>query len=341
MSTTDGSSPIVDRLARPLRDLRISVTDRCNLRCPYCMPADRFPEQHPFLPREDLLSFEEIAVVAEELAQLGVRKLRITGGEPLMRRDLPTLIRLLAAIPGIEDIALTTNGILLPRYAEALKEAGLDRITLSLDALDPDIYHKMAGGKGSVEEALVGLAAAQAAGFCEIKVNTVVIRGMNDHCIPDLAEYFRHSGVILRFIEYMDVGTLNQWQREEVVSAREILKRIEARFPLQSLEPNYTGEVARRYAYADGAGEIGIIASITQPFCGDCGRLRMSADGTLYTCLFAQSGTSVRDLLRQRGDRESLQTFLTNLWQQREDRYSEERRENDARPRAEMYHLGG
>ncbi|MDN5923679.1 MAG: GTP 3',8-cyclase MoaA, partial [Xanthomonadales bacterium] len=276
-----------DTRQRGLVDLRISVIDQCNFRCPYCMPADAYPQHFPFLKADQRLSFDEIERLVRVFVRLGVRKLRLTGGEPLLRRDLPTLVRRLAAIPGVDDIAMTTNGVLLPRHAQALREAGLQRVTLSLDSLDPQTFARLSGGRGQLDQVLAGLAAAEAAGFASIKLNCVVMRGINDHEVVSMVERFRATPHVLRFIEFMDVGTLNQWQATSVVPSAELRQRIEARWPLQALPPRHPGEVATRYAFADGAGEIGFISSISAPFCGGCTRARLAADGQLFTCLFA------------------------------------------------------
>ncbi|HEX7914569.1 MAG TPA: GTP 3',8-cyclase MoaA, partial [Rudaea sp.] len=276
-----------DALARPLRDLRISVIDRCNFRCPYCMPEDQYAQDYEFLSKDQRLRFEEIERLARAFAALGVRKLRLTGGEPLLRRDLPHLVEQLARISGIDDIAMTTNGVLLPKFAQVLRDAGLHRLTVSLDTLDADTFRKLSGGRGEVAEVLAGIEAAERAGFSKIKLNCVVMRGVNDAQVLDLVERFRGTGYIVRFIEYMDVGTVNHWRGDAVVPSAELIARIGARWPLESLQPNYRGEVAERYRFADGAGEVGFISSVSQPFCGDCSRARLSADGKLYTCLFA------------------------------------------------------
>jgi len=330
-----------DVCGRPLQDLRISVTDRCNFRCPYCMPADIFPDQRRFLARPCMLSFEEIGGVARAAAALGVRKFRITGGEPLLRRDLPTLVRMLGAIPGVEDLALTTNGSLLPMHAAALRDAGLKRVTISLDALDSQAFDTLCGGRARVEDVLRGIEAARAAGFEQVKVNSVLVRGVNDHDILNLAAHFKGTGVIIRFIEFMDVGTLNRWRYDCVVPAAEVIERIHERFPLRPLTPSYPGEVAQRHAYQDGAGEVGVIASVTQPFCGGCSRLRMSADGKLYTCLFAKGGHDLRAILRGGACEEEVEQYLATIWRRRTDRYSEERATAPAMQRAEMYRIGG
>jgi cyclic pyranopterin phosphate synthase len=335
----------VDTLGRPVRDLRISVMDRCNFRCPYCMPRETFHEKYQFLGSGERLSFEEIVRVARLFVQLGVRKLRLTGGEPLLRANLADLIGDLTAVPGIEDVALTTNGVLLAQHAAELKAAGLKRVTVSLDSLDPQTFAQMSGGLGSVEEVLDGIAHARRAGLHPIKVNAVVQRGTNDATVLDLVEHFRGTDVIVRFIEYMDVGNRNEWRQELVVPSKELLARINARWPLAPLERNYRGEVAARYGFADGQGEIGFISSVTQPFCGNCSRARLSSDGVLYTCLFATSGTSLRDALRGGASDEQLLERIRATWLARVDRYSELRarlRETaTSSPKVEMYYIGG
>lgn len=343
MSEAETSDVVADTLGRPLRDLRISVTDRCNLRCTYCMPAETYHEAYEFLSRECLLSFEEITRVAEAAVALGARKLRLTGGEPLLRKHLPVLVRMLAAVPGVEDLALTTNGMLLPKFAHALKQAGLQRVTVSLDSLDDEVFARMSGRGGNVGEVLAGIAAAQKAGLGPVKINVVVQKGVNDHTLLDMVEHFRESGHLLRFIEFMDVGTLNAWKLKEVLPSRELLQRIHARYPLRQVAENYPGEVARRYQFEDGKGEVGFISSVTQPFCGDCTRLRLSSDGKLYTCLFAHLGEDVRGLLREGAGVEELKDFLRGLWVRRGDRYSELRagRTPVQGPKVEMYHIGG
>lgn len=337
------SAPLQDALARPLRDLRISVTDRCNFRCPYCMPEEIFGEGFPFQRRGEILSFEEIVRLARILVGLGAGKLRITGGEPLLRAQLPRLVAKLAALPGVEDLALTTNGVLLPRFAGALAEAGLHRVTISLDSLDAATFRRMSGGRGEVGAVLAGIAAAEAAGLSPIKINCVVQRGVNDDQVVALARRFRGTGHVLRLIEFMDVGTTNSWNLAEVAPAREILQRIEAEFPLEAVAPNYPGEVARRYRYRDGGGEIGIIASVSQPFCGGCSRARLSADGRLFTCLFAAEGRDLKAPLRAGASDLELREQIAGTWRRRRDRYSEERA---ARPPAsprkvEMFQIGG
>ena len=336
---------ITDALDRPLRDLRISVTDRCNFRCTYCMPKEVFGAAFQFLPRAELLTFEEIARLARLFATIGVRKLRLTGGEPLLRRDLETLVRLLAATPGIEDIALTTNGSLLsPAKAKALRAAGLSRITVSLDALDDPTFQSMNDVGFPVARVLAAMDAAEAAGFPPVKVDMVVRRGANEHAILPMAERFRGTGRILRFIEYMDVGNHNGWRLDEVVPAREIIATINARWPLEPATPNYAGEVAERWRYRDGTGEIGIIASVTRAFCGACTRARLSAEGELYTCLFGTHGHDLRALLRGGASDEAILDAVGGIWRVRDDRYSELRGRftpGAAARKVEMSHIGG
>jgi GTP 3',8-cyclase len=328
-----------DRLGRPLRDLRLSVIDACNFRCPYCMPADRIPDDHG-LDAASRLTFDEIETLVRGFARLGVRKLRITGGEPLLRKGLPELVTRLAAIDGIEDLAVTTNGSLLARHARALRAAGLHRLTVSLDALDATLFSQLSGGRGRIDDVLAGLAEAQAAGFERIKLNCVVQRGVNESQVLPLAAFAREQGHVLRFIEYMDVGTCNGWRREGVVPSAELRDLLHARWPLQPLDPQYRGEVASRYAYLDGGGEIGLVSSVSAPFCGDCHRARVSADGHLYTCLFAGEGSDLRPVLDE-GDI-ALADQVARLWSQRGDRYSELRgRAGSPRRHVEMYLVGG
>jgi GTP 3',8-cyclase len=334
-----------DTLSRPLRDLRISVMDRCNFRCPYCMPRETFHEQYRFLGSHERLSFDEIVRLARLFVQLGVRKLRLTGGEPLLRANLPDLIGDLTAIAGVEDVALTTNGVLLARYASELKAAGLKRVTVSLDSLDPAVFARLSGGFGGVAEVLDGIEHARRAELTPIKVNAVVQRGVNDHTVLELVERFRGTGVIVRFIEYMDVGNRNHWSPELVVPSGELAARIGARWPLQPLKPGYRGEVAERYAFADGGGEVGFISSVSQPFCGDCSRARLSSDGIVYSCLFATHGTSLRDALRGGASDDTLRELIRSIWLARADRYSELRaslRHDADEPRkVEMFYIGG
>jgi cyclic pyranopterin phosphate synthase len=336
---------LTDKFGRPLRDLRISVTDRCNFRCTYCMPAEIFGESYQFLPKEEILSFEEITRLARIFVQLGVNKLRITGGEPLLRTDLHQLIAMLSAIDGAEDITLTTNAYLLPQQAHKLKDAGLQRVTVSLDTLDDEIFKQMNGRGFSTQRVLQGIDEAVRVGLSPIKINAVVQKGVNDHAIVDLARHFKSTGHIVRFIEYMDVGNRNGWKWDHVVSAAEIIQRIDAEMPLEPVDPNYPGEVASRYRYRDGEGEVGVIASVTQPFCGTCTRARLSTDGKIYTCLFASDGLSLRDHLRAGASDHDLQDLIASIWSSRVDRYSEERTElaplqNRSR-KVEMYQIGG
>ena len=332
-----------DTLARPLRDLRISVTDRCNFRCTYCMPREVFGHGYQFLERSELLTFEEVTRVARVFVRAGIEKLRLTGGEPLLRRDIETLIGMLDGLraDGLRDLTLTTNGSMLTRKADALRAAGLDRITVSLDSLDDEVFQRMNDVRFPVQRVLDGIDAAAAAGL-PVKVNMVVQRGVNDDSIADMAERFRGTGTILRFIEYMDVGTSNGWQLEDVVPAAEIVAHLAERWPVEPADPNYPGEVASRYRYADGQGEIGVIASVSQPFCGGCTRARLSAEGELFTCLFAARGTDLRAPLREGADDEALRGLIGGVWGRRADRYSELRTAETARrPKVEMSHIGG
>ncbi len=336
-------APPIDRLGRPMRDLRISVTDRCNFRCPYCMPAEIYGEKYRFLPKPELLSFEEIERLVRILVPLGVEKIRITGGEPLLRHELPRLLERLSRIPGVRDLTLTTNGFLLAGQARALAAAGLRRITVSLDSHDDETFGRMNGRGYGTARVLEGIEAASRAGLHPIKINCVVQRGVNEHSIVPLAKRFKGTGHVVRFIEYMDVGTLNHWDRAQVVSAKEIVAAIDAVMPLAPLEPAYAGEVAERWAYRDGSGEIGIIASVTQPFCGGCTRARLTIEGKLVTCLFAAGGRDLRGPLRSGASDAELREILADTWQRRRDRYSEERAEQRAhpQPRLEMYQIGG
>ncbi len=330
---------VTDTLGRPLRDLRISVTDRCNFRCVYCMPKEVFGRDYRFLDRKELLTFEELERVARVFVSHGVEKIRITGGEPLVRRDLERLVERLAALD--VDLTLTTNGSLLPAKAQALADAGLRRITVSLDSLDDATFQAMNDVDFPVARVLEGVEAAAAAGL-PVKVNAVVKRGLNEHAILDLARHFKQAGHILRFIEYMDVGHTNGWRLDDVVPAAEIVARIDAELPLEPAEANYRGEVARRYRYRDGSGEIGVIASVTQPFCGDCTRARISAEGRLYTCLFGVSGHDLRALVRSGADDGALHERIGAVWARRTDRYSEIRSERTLDlPKVEMSYIGG
>ncbi len=332
---------LADLQGRPLKDLRISVTDRCNFRCVYCMPKQIFGADYPFLKREELLTFEEIDRLARIFVTLGVEKIRLTGGEPLIRREVEILIELLARIPGI-DLTMTTNGSLLPQKAGALKKAGLKRISVSLDSLDNDVFAEMNGVGYPVERVLEGIEAAHAVGLMPIKINMVVKCGLNDRSILLMASHFRDSGHILRFIEYMDVGGTNGWRFDEVVPASEIIAIVDSKYPLEMIEPDYRGEVARRYRYKDGGGEIGVIASVTQAFCADCTRARLSAEGSLYTCLFATRGADLRQYLRNGSTGDEIEAIISFIWSQRNDRYSEIRSPKTARvSKVEMSYIGG
>jgi cyclic pyranopterin phosphate synthase len=333
---------IHDTLNRPLRDLRISVTDRCNFRCTYCMPKEVFGRDFPFLPRAELLSFEEIERLARIFVAHGVEKIRLTGGEPLLRKDIEHLIAMLRKVDGLKDLTLTTNGSLLGRKAKALKSAGLERVTVSLDSLDNSVFSAMNDVGFPVERVLEGIAAADEAGLGPVKINMVVKKGINDHQVTDMAGYFRGTGHIVRFIEFMDVGHSNGWQMEQVVPAAEVVRLIGDRWPVEPLEPNYLGEVANRYRYVDGKGEIGVIASVTQAFCGTCTRARLSAEGKLFTCLFGIRGHDFRSLLRSGKSDEEIAEFLRSVWRIRADRYSEIRSSKTVNlPKIEMSYIGG
>jgi len=334
---------INDTLKRPLTDLRISVTDRCNFRCHYCMPSDIFGHDYVFLRKNEILTLEEIARLACIFAQLGVAKIRLTGGEPLLRADLEVLVEMLSQISGIKDIALTTNGYHLKEKARPLRQAGLNRVTISLDTLKPGVLKKLAGEHLELERVLEGIAAAVDAGFAPIKLNAVIQKGVNDNEIIYLARFAKDNGHIIRFIEYMDVGNLNGWRMDQVVPAREIVQAISSQMALEPIDKNYRSEVANRYRYL-GGGEFGIISSVTQPFCGDCTRARLSADGRIYTCLFAHSGFDIKTLLRAGASDEELAQVLISIWEKRADRYSEERTANTGTPsprKVEMYQIGG
>ncbi len=332
---------VTDTLSRPLRDLRISVTDRCNFRCVYCMPKEVFGRDFQFLSREELLSFEEIERLTRAFLGHGVRKVRLTGGEPLVRRELEKLVALLARLPEI-DLTMTTNGLLLPQKAAALKAAGLQRVTISLDSLDEAVFQAMNDVGASVESVLRGIEAAEQAGLHPIKINMVVKRGVNESSVLPMVRYFRERGHVLRLIEFMDVGHSNGWRLDDVVPARELVETIDAEFPLEPLEANYRGEVANRYRFRDGAGEFGLIASVTQPFCADCSRARLSADGKLYTCLFAVTGTDLRGLLRGGASDDEIHAAIGAVWQRRTDRYSEIRSAATVDlPKVEMSYIGG
>lgn len=335
-------NPASDQLGRPLADLRVSVTDRCNFRCRYCMPREHFDHEHRYLPRAEILSFEEITRVVSALLPLGLRKVRLTGGEPLLRNGLPRLVAMLRRMPEIE-LALTTNASLLGKQAQSLRDAGLDRLTVSLDSVSPEIFERMTDSGLPVSQVLEGIDAAHSAGFGPIKINAVVRRGVNEHAIVELARHFKGSGDIVRFIEYMDVGLTNGWRMDQVVSGQEIIALIAAELPLEPVPANYPGEVAKRYRYLDGSGEVGVITSVTAPFCGTCGRLRMSADGHVFGCLFSRVGTDLRPLLRSSDDGGvELGAALQAFWRGRNDRYSELRAAGvRSLPRLEMSYLGG
>jgi cyclic pyranopterin phosphate synthase len=343
----DYTTPVLDGLRRPLRDLRISVTDRCNLRCTYCMPREVFDQNHSFLQRAELLTFEEIERIARLFAGLGVQKIRLTGGEPLLRRGIEGLIERLACLRTAEgkplEIALTTNGVLLAKKARSLRDVGLARATVSLDGLSEATFRRMSDSNVSVNTVLDGIATAQAVGLAPLKVNMVVKRGVNEHEIAPMAEQFRGSGVVLRFIEYMDVGCSNGWRMDDVVPAREILDVIARRHPLQQIDPCHPGEVAERWRYADGGGEVGVIASVTQAFCHECSRARISTDGKLYTCLFAGEGLNLRAPLRQGASDRMLTNLIADRWGQRTDRYSQQRHlmAGSIRGKVEMSYIGG
>ena len=334
---------IVDSFNRPFRDVRISITDRCNFRCTYCMPAEIYGDRYEFLPKKSLLTFEEIVRLARIMVGLGAVKVRLTGGEPLVRNDVDKLVAMLSEIEGIKDLTMTTNAYLLPKMAQPLKDAGLHRVTISLDTMDDEVFKVMNGRGIGTKKVLDGIEAAERAGLTPIKINSVVQRGVNDHAIVDLARYFKERGHIVRFIEYMDVGNLNGWQLDQVVSADEIVSLIDAEMPLEPVESNYHGEVANRFRYRDGGGEIGVIASVTKPFCGDCTRLRLSPEGEIVTCLFASLGTDLRGPMRDGATDDELESIIRNRWAVRDDRYSEERSSlTEPRPdKVEMYHIGG
>ena len=334
-----------DTLGRPLHDLRISVMDRCNFRCPYCMPKETFHENYRFLKSTERLSFEEISRLARLFTGLGVKKIRLTGGEPLLRANLSDLVGELTAIEGVQDVALTTNAVLLSQHAAQLKANGLNRITVSLDTLDPEIFKRMSGGFGELDRVLGGIQAAVDAGLAPIKINSVIERGLNDHTALDLVDRFRGTGIIVRFIEYMDVGNRNHWSLDRVVPSKELVARIAERWPLRAAQQNYRGEVAERYEFVDGSGEVGFISSVTNAFCGDCTRARLSSEGVFYTCLFANSGVDLRGPLRKGASDDELRELIRNTWQHRGDRYSELR--STLRPgeqplrKIEMYYIGG
>ncbi len=341
------SQQIDDVFGRLLQDLRISVTDRCNFRCTYCMPKELFGERYEFLPRNEILSFEEIERLSKIFVGLGVTKLRITGGEPLLRTELPTLIQKLSVIEGLADLSLTTNGYLLPQMAKDLKRAGLDRVTISLDSLNDDVFGEMNGRGFRVERVLDAIHSAEDVGLGPVKINSVVQRGVNDHLMVEMAEHFRASGNIVRFIEYMDVGTLNGWRLDDVVPSKDLASLIDAEHPIEAIERNAASETAERYRYKDGSGELGFISSVTEPFCGDCTRARLSTDGKLFTCLFASDGRELRDPLRTGATDDEIEALITRVWEERTDRYSEERTDETAVLRqqegskVEMFRIGG
>ena len=324
----ENKSKITDKLSRPVKDLRISVTDRCNFRCTYCMPEQIYGHRYEFINKSSLLTFEEIITITEILVEMGVQKVRLTGGEPLLRYKIEDLISTLSKIPGIKELTLTTNGYLLPKKAEELKKSGIDRITVSLDSLNNEIFKKINGRNVDVSKVLKGIEAAEKAGFNPIKVNCVVEKGINENSILEMAEYFKAKGHILRFIEFMDVGTLNQWNLNKVVSSKEIVKIINSKMPIEPINPTYFGEVASRYQYKDGSGEIGIISSVTQPFCGNCTRLRLSPEGNLFTCLFSNTGTDVKKFLRSNKSKKELESLIKKTWLARKDKNSNDRSSN-------------
>ena len=343
LSPFRGQGGLTDTLGRPVRDLRISITDRCNFRCPYCMPAEIFGERHHFLPREAILSYEEIARLARLFVELGVTKLRVTGGEPLVRRNVERLVEMLDAIPNVDDLTLTTNGYLLAEQAQALHDAGLRRITVSLDSLDPAVFGAMNGRGYGPEAVLDGIAAAERVGLSPVKINAVVERGVNDDGVLDMVRRFKGTGHIVRFIEYMDVGNLNGWHREQVVPSAELVERVDAVYPIEPLAPNYRGEVAERWRFLDGDGEIGFISSVTQPFCGDCSRVRLSPEGKMLTCLFASGGPDLMGPMRAGESDDELRERIADVWRARTDRYSELRASlpPSAARKIEMYQIGG
>ncbi len=343
MTSVTDKRTVTDTLGRPLRDLRISVTDRCNFRCTYCMPAEIYGDRYKFLPKPELLTFEEITRLTRILVKFGATKVRLTGGEPLVRSEMEKLVAMLSELDGIKDLTLTTNAFLLAQKARTLKDAGLQRVTVSLDTLDDEVFKVMNGRGYGTHRVLGGIRAAEEVGLSPIKINAVIQKGVNDHTIVELARYFKGTGHIVRFIEYMDVGNLNKWKLDHVVPSAEVIRRIDEVLPLEPVEANYYGEVAERYQYKDGSGEIGVISSVTVPFCGDCTRARLSPDGGLYTCLFASQGFDLKGPLRAGATDEEIEEKVANLWRARTDRYSEERSElTGPQPRKiEMYQIGG
>lgn len=337
------NAQITDSLSRPIRDLRISVTDRCNFRCTYCMPKEVFNSDYEFLRRDELLSFEEITRISKVFATLGVKKIRLTGGEPLLRKNISILIEQLSKVKQIEDISLTTNGVLLSKdLAMQLKDSGLQRITISLDALDDETFKSVSDVSLNVGQVLKAIENADAAGLSPLKINMVVKKGVNEHAILPMVKHFRSTGIILRFIEYMDVGSTNHWNMNDVFSAKEVVKEINSEFPIEPIDANYTGEVAKRWKFKDDAGEVGIISSVTQPFCQSCTRIRLSAEGKLYTCLFATQGQDLRHLLREGANDEYISEVICSIWKKRKDRYSEIRStETVLLPKVEMSYIGG
>ncbi len=341
----------VDQLNRQLKDLRISVTDRCNFRCPYCMPAELYGESYKFLPKSQVMTFEETTRLTGIFVGLGVTKLRLTGGEPLVRTDLEKLVGMLSSIDGVQDIAMTTNGYLLAQHAQALKDAGLHRVTVSLDSLDDEVFRKLNGRDFGVAKVLEGIQSASDVGLTPIKINSVVMKGVNDTTVADLARWCKENGYIARFIEYMDVGNLNDWKSDQVVSATEILERIDAELPLEAAPPNYPGEVAKRWRYKDGSGEVGVIASVSTPFCGDCTRARLSTDGHLFTCLFGSVGLDLLGPMRNGANDAEVADLINGTWSARTDRYSELRASMQQplsveakakpQPKIEMFKIGG
>ena len=336
---------IVDKFTRPMRDLRISVIDACNFRCTYCMPLEQYPKSYSFINKKERLTFDEIIRLVKIFGSLGIRKVRLTGGEPLLRKNLPMLVKKISAIPEIEDIALTSNGFWLEKYASELKEAGLNRVTVSLDALNDEIFGRMNGRGGETSRVLDGIKKARNVGLQPLKINVLVQRGVNEHCLIDIARYFKGSGDAVRFIEYMDVGNRNGWHYEHVVTKTEILERINRIFPLRPIQNQNHGAVAERYRYKDGEGEIGVISSVTQPFCGSCSRVRLSSDGKLYTCLFANQSADLRTPMRTGATDRELEELVVSIWQQRTDRYSEMRASRTpseiSNQKVEMYQIGG